>query len=97
MARYVLAGEWSGYSSSQRRVVHRETINERRRARYEGRGRLFAVRFTDGTILELSVRPVRRGEKVETLLGYGSLICEAEASTATCFQVRPIGGSDEAA
>ncbi|MGU3476447.1 hypothetical protein [Methylobacterium sp. D48H] len=97
MARYVLEGEWSGYSSSQRRVVHRETINERRRARYEGRAGLFAVRFTDGTLLELRVRPVRRGEKVETLLGYGSLICEAEASTATCFQVRPITSDEEVA
>lgn len=74
--RYLLEGVWTGYTSSQRRVVHREIIRDGWRAR-----RLRSLRsivFTDGTSLLLSLREMRRGEKANEIHAYQTLIRQAE-------------------
>lgn len=76
MTRYVLEGEWTGYSSAQRRVVHREVVSGKRAERLKS---LRAIVYTDGTSLLLWVREAKPREKVETINGYGSLIRKAEA------------------
>lgn len=83
MVRYVLEGEWSGYRSSQQRVVHREVITEARAKKFQ----LHSIRYTDGTILYIHVRPAAYREKVVPLNGYGSLIRRAEKTGKTYVEV----------
>ena len=70
--RYILEGEWSGYRSSQRRVAHRVVTKHPKR--YE---KLKTIRYTDGTTLDLSIRPCKPREKVAEIHGYDSLIDKA--------------------
>ena len=78
MTRYVLEGEWTGYSTSQRKVVHREVVkNDKRALRLKG---LHAIVYTDGTSLILRIREADPSERVTEINGYGSLIREAEAT-----------------
>jgi hypothetical protein len=74
--RYVVEGEWTGYTSAQRRVVHREVVDAKRGERLKG---LHAIVYTDGTSLLIRVREAKPREKVERINSYGSLIREAEA------------------
>lgn len=74
--RYVLEGTWTGYVERQRRVVHREIVDEKRAARLR---KLYAIVYTDGTSLLLDLRPALPRERVETVNSYGSLIRSAEA------------------
>lgn len=74
--RFILEGEWSGYRSSQQRVVHREVVDAKRAKRLK---ELHAIVYTDGTSLLLSLREAKPREKVEVIAAYGSLIREAEA------------------
>ena len=67
--RFVLEGEWTGYSSSQRRVVHRTVT--RNPARYE---HLHYITYTDGTGLVLRLRQCFAREVVKEIHGYDSLI-----------------------
>lgn len=83
--RYVLEGEWSGYTSSQRRVVHREVITAPKRvARLQ---EMHGIRYTDGTMLTLWMREAKPREKIVPLNSYGSLIREAEAKGGTVVNV----------
>jgi hypothetical protein len=75
-ARYVLEGEWTGYTAAQQRVVHREVITARRAERLMG---LREIVYTDGTLLLVRVRPAEPYEKVTPILGYRELIRDAEA------------------
>lgn len=69
---WVIEGEWSGYTSSQRRVVHR--VYERSKDFADKVQKLGSIIYTDGTALYLSVKP-HRGRKVEREIhGYDSLI-----------------------
>jgi len=70
--RWLVSGMWSGYVSAQTREVHRETIEDRTLA--DAIQKLGSIRFTDGTLLYLFVREMGRGERVNTLNGYGRLI-----------------------
>lgn len=83
--RYVLEGEWSGYTSSQRRIVHREVITSEKRA--ERLRQMHGIRYTDGTMLTLWLRDAKPREVVREVNGYTSLIREAERSGASVFQV----------
>lgn len=74
--RFILEGEWTGYTSAQRRVVHREVVSAKRAEKLKD---LHAVVYTDGTSLILCVRAAEPREKVEVINSYGSLIREAEA------------------
>jgi len=73
--RYVLEGEWTGYCSSQQRVVHREVISERRRERLNG---LHAIQYTDGTKLLIHIREAKPRERIAEVHSYRELICDAE-------------------
>ena len=72
MKRFVIEGEWSGYRSSQQRVVHRVVSN--RKNLIEWCDRVHGITFTDGTTLYLTVRPALPRESVQQIHGYDSLI-----------------------
>lgn len=59
--RYEITGEWSGYRSSQRRIAHREYTRNKEFA--EKVKELGFIRFTDGTMLYLTVREMGKGER----------------------------------
>jgi hypothetical protein len=93
MARFVLEGEWSGYVSSQQRVVHRETITARRAKTFV----LSAIQYTDGTTLRITVRPAQPREKIEERRSYSALIREAEATGKPFVRVADLSDDEEAA
>lgn len=72
--RFVIEGEWSGYTSSQGHVVHR-TVHEgafkKLRAWVE---KTHGIRYTDGTMLYLTTRDCKPRERVNEIRGYLSLI-----------------------
>ncbi len=70
--RFVIEGEWSRYTSSQQRVVHRVVTD--RQDIVEWVRKTHAIRYTDGTSLVLSVRPCTFREKVVEIHGYDLLI-----------------------
>jgi hypothetical protein len=73
VSRWILEGEWSGYVSAQRRVVHREVIKGMDEFRTFCEMNSW-IRYTDGTALVLSVRTAKPRERVEQVLGYSRLI-----------------------
>jgi len=73
---YCIEGEWSGYTSSQQRVVHREYTPKEDRA--ESVKKLGAIRYTDGTSLYLRTYSVKSKEGILPKIdGYTSLINKA--------------------
>ena len=76
MKRYIIEGTWSGYTSSQERVVHRTVHRasfKKLRAWVKNAG---AIYYTDGTTLLLSVRDAKPRERVKEIKGYVSLIAD---------------------
>lgn len=73
MKRWLIEGEWSGYTDGQRKVVHRKVIQGRPKFRIAIE-RLRCITYTDGTRLLLTVRDCKPREKVVEINGYGSLI-----------------------
>ena len=71
--RFIVEAEWSGYTSAQRRVVHR-TVETLFRA---GWNNLHYHSFSDGTGLSISVRDAKPRERVQQIHGYDSLLREA--------------------
>ncbi|HZZ82028.1 MAG TPA: hypothetical protein VFE62_26245 [Gemmataceae bacterium] len=69
--RYILEGTWSGYHSAQRRIVHRQLFRKP--------VNLSCIRYTDGTTLDISVRPAKPRERVKEIHGYTSLVRDALA------------------
>jgi hypothetical protein len=72
--RFVLEGTWRGYRSEQDRIVHREVILSSRKKYLAWLQKTFCIRYTDGTTLELHVRPALPRERVVEKLGYSGLI-----------------------
>lgn len=72
-SRFIVEGEWSGYVSSQRRVVHR-TVHTLHRAAFE---KIHDLRFTDGTALYITVRDAKFREKVEVKDQYSTALMGA--------------------
>ena len=72
--RYVIEGEWSGYSSHQQHVVHRTVTDRKDIADWAKAARFIA--YTDGTKLYLTVRECKPREKVREIHGYDDLIDE---------------------
>lgn len=71
--RYIIEGEWSGYRSGQRKIVHREVTTNEKLAEWVGR--TYAITYADGTRLCLSVRPCKTGERVKDMMNsYRKLI-----------------------
>lgn len=95
--RFVLEGTWSGYSSNPR-VVHREVVYNKRAWRLST---LHAIQYTDGTTLNLSLRPAQHLERVEQIFGYSKLIRDAERIEGSFIRVadmddcRPIKAEGE--
>lgn len=77
MVRFVLEGTWTGYVSSQMRVCHREIVRDRKRI--ERLKALHKIVYTDGTSLLIHIRESVHREKIREVLGYRSLIRDAEA------------------
>ena len=73
--RYVLEGEWTGYISAQRHIVHREVVTSEKRA--VALRNLRSIVYTDGTSLLLHLREAKPREHVEPLNRYGWLINDA--------------------
>lgn len=68
--RFVIEGTWSGYYSHQRKVAHRDVWSYEPTVRF--------IRYTDGTTLDITVRPAKKYERVIERHGYDSLILQAE-------------------
>jgi hypothetical protein len=72
--RFIIEGEWTGYQSSQQRIVHRQVYPAgfyRLRAWAE---KTNAIHYTDGTSLLISVRDTKPRERVKEMRGYTELI-----------------------
>jgi hypothetical protein len=79
MARFVIEGEWTGYTSRQARVVHVSVTSNVELAAWVKENR--AIAYSDGTSLLLSVRECKSGERVKENPSYRELIDE-------CFQYK---------
>ncbi len=80
MAHFILEGEWTGYTSAQRKIVHREIFSDgtaNGRAFLEKLKALRCIVYTDGTSLLLSLREAKRGEKIIENKTYYTLIRDA--------------------
>lgn len=97
MPRFILEAEWSGYSATQRRCVHREVIKADRAKRLAAPNAIRTVLFTDGTGLSITVREAQPRERVDELRGYVSLIREAEAQGRNFVRVADLPSTEEAA
>ena len=74
--RFIIEGEWSGYHSGQRRVVHRTVHKGSYKKLRAWAQKTHSVLFTDGTALRLTVRDCKPREKVQQIKGYVSLISD---------------------
>ena len=74
MSRFIIEGEWSGYHSGQQRVVHRTTHADTEKRLRAWADKTYGIRYTDGTMLLLSVRDCKPRERVAEIHGYTSLI-----------------------
>lgn len=72
--RFVIEGLWRGYRSSQDRVVHRTVHAGSEKRLRAWADKTFAIYYTDGTSLELTVRDAKPRERVHEIKGYSSLI-----------------------
>lgn len=87
--RYVLEGTWRGYTSSQDHVVHREVIQSNRRQFVAWCQKTFCIRYTDGTTLELAIRPCKPRERVVEKNSYKSLIYDCFRHNVTAVKDLP--------
>lgn len=74
MSRFVIEGTWSGYTSAQSRVVHRSVHDGAFKRLRAWAAATPGIRFTDGTMLFISVRDAKPRERVQCINGYGDLI-----------------------
>lgn len=72
--RFVIEGEWSGYRSSQQRVVHRQVFPGNRKMLRQWADNNHSILYTDGTRLLITVRDCKPRERVQQLLSYTKLI-----------------------
>lgn len=72
--RFVIEGEWSGYTSAQQRVVHRKVYPSNRKKLRAWAEKTHGIRYTDGTMLYLHVRDAKPRERVQEINGYTRLI-----------------------
>ena len=75
-SRFVIEGTWSGYRSSQMRVAHRTVHKANRKQLRDWVSKTYAIHYTDGTVLILTVRDCKPREKVREIKGYVSLIAD---------------------
>lgn len=71
---FMIEGEWTGYRSSQQRVVHREYVPKKRAGFVEKVKAIgYAIYFSDGTALMIHVSEVAR-KALPVINGYTDLI-----------------------
>ena len=73
-SRFIIEGEWTGYRSSQRHVVHRTVHPGSMKHLREWAEKTHAIRYGDGTAIVLTVRDAKPRERVTEIHGYDSLI-----------------------
>jgi len=71
--RFIIEGEWSGYSG-QRRIVHRTVHNGAFKKLRNWAEEAGCIVFSDGTVMTLQTRDYRPGERVQEIHGYDTLI-----------------------
>ena len=69
---YMIEGEWTGYRSSQQRVVHRHYCNREKVVAFVQK--TYGIRYTDGTMLLLSATPCTGRKRLPVINSYNSLI-----------------------
>lgn len=74
MGRFIIEGEWSGYTSAQQRVVHRQVYPASRKRLRAWAEKTHGILYTDGTMLYLTVRDTKPRERVKEIRGYTRLI-----------------------
>lgn len=84
MTRFILEGTWTGYTSSQSRICHREVISSKRADRLKT---LHKVVYTDGTSLIIHIREAGFREKIVPNHSYRELICDAERHGGSVVKV----------
>jgi hypothetical protein len=72
--RFVIEGKWSGYLSSQQRIVHRRVFPASRKMLRAWAESTHAITYTDGTCLYITVRDCKPLERVQEIKGYDELI-----------------------
>ena len=72
--RFVIEGEWSGYHSGQQQIVHRTVHKNSYKKLRAWVEKTHGIRYTDGTMLYLTVRDCKPRESVKEIRGYVSLI-----------------------
>ena len=72
--RFVIEGVWSGYRSSQRRIVHRTVHKGSTKRLRAWVKKTHGIQYADGTTLYLTVRDCKPREKVKEIKGYVKLI-----------------------
>ena len=72
--RFIIEGEWTGYTNGQRRIVHRKVYPAHRKMLREWAEKAFGITYGDGTTLYIRVRDCKPYERVKEINGYGELI-----------------------
>lgn len=74
MSRFVIEGMWSGYRAAQRKPCYRRVVTKRQAEAFK----ISCVGYSDGTTMDLSVRPCAPREKVQEMRGYDGLLRDFE-------------------
>jgi len=74
LKRFIIEGEWTGYTSAQQRIVHRTVHSGSYKRLRAWAKKTHAITYTDGTCLILTVRDAKPRERVKQIHGYDSLI-----------------------
>ena len=99
-ARFIIEGEWSGYRSSQQRVVHRTVHQPGFKKLLAWAEKTHAIAYTDGTQLYIRVRDCKPRERIKELHGYDSLIqdcCHYDVASVNALQEKRIAAKEDQA
>ena len=91
--RFIIEGEWSGYTSNQRHVVHRRVHSKALKKLRAWAEKTHAIYFTDGTALCLKVRGCKPRERVDEIHGYDSLIDDCSYHNVNSVAALPPKGT----
>lgn len=76
MSRFIIEGTWTGYNTSQSKIVHVSVHEASRKKLREFVEKTYSILYTDGTRLLLRVRDAKPRERVKARPSYMSLIEE---------------------
>ena len=78
-SRWIIEGQWSGYTSSQSHCCYRQIFDEKKAKAIESMHRIM---FSDGTCLYLSARPAKFREKIVEQKSYQRLVMDELAKVS---------------